>query len=251
VFDLQADSSFRREFDNKSDFYQGDIGELAPLVDLCQRHGVTVIAHLAALTGSKALEQPMSQYRVNMHGTMNLLEAARLTGVRRFVMASTRTVYPSFEGTVHGHPSYAPVPEDHWTEPNRPYEVWKHASERIGSYYQEQYGLEFCAFRFGIYLAAERAAAAEAGVGGQRPMGKLHAIIHNAVKSRATTLPQGGDRLLDLVYVRDIAQAFVAAIDAPAIPETVYNIGGGSPVTLETFIGALETVIPGTHLSGR
>jgi UDP-glucose 4-epimerase len=190
----------------------------------------------------------MSQYRVNMHGTMNLLEAARLTGVRRFVMASTRTVYPSFEGTVHGHPSYAPVPEDHWTEPNRPYEVWKHASERIGSYYQEQYGLEFCAFRFGIYLAAERAAAAEAGVGGQRPMGKLHAIIHNAVKSRATTLPQGGDRLLDLVYVRDIAQAFVAAIDAPAIPETVYNIGGGSPVTLETFIGALETVIPGTDI---
>ncbi len=133
-------------------------------------------------------------------------------------------------------------------EPNRPYEVWKHASERMGSYYRERYGIEFCAFRFAIYLAAERAAVAEGGVGGQRPMGMLHAIIHNAIMGRATTLPQGGDRLLDLVYVRDIAQAFVAAIDAPVIPETVYNIGGGSPVTLEAFIGALKEVVPGSDI---
>ena len=98
VLDTRAGPRFLAEFGGRADFVTADVTELAPLIDLFRHLRVEAVAHLAALTGSRAPDQPMVQFRVNMEGTMNILEAARLAGVRRVIMASTRTVYPDFEG---------------------------------------------------------------------------------------------------------------------------------------------------------
>ena len=121
---------------------------------------------------------------------MNILEAARLAGVRRVIMASTRTVYPDFEGSPYGPPEYRPVPEDHPLCPDRPYEIWKQAGERIGRHYRERFGIEFAAFRFAPYYAAEWAERAR--LGGQRVMGQVHGLIRHASRSLPATLPGGG-----------------------------------------------------------
>jgi UDP-glucose 4-epimerase len=182
-------------------------------------------------------------FGVNMTGTMHVLEAARRTGARRVVMASTRTVYPDFDGTPYGHPTYRPVPEDHWLDPDRPYEVWKHAAERMGRFYARRFGLEFAAFRFAIYYAAERTVNP-----GGRAMGLLHAMVANAVCGIPTSIPGGAERVMDCVYVRDLARAFVLAADAPVLRHPAYNIGAGVPVTPGGFAAAVAAAVPGARI---
>jgi UDP-glucose 4-epimerase len=243
VIDSAPGARWLSEFDGRVDLARADIRDQPALIDLCRGYRVTTILHLAALTGAASDDEPMVLFGINMEGTMHVLEAARLTGARRIVMASTRTVYPDFDGTPYGHPIYQPVPEDHWLDPDRPYEIWKHAAERIGRFYHRKFDLEFAAFRFAIYYAAERTANP-----GGRAMGMLHAMIGNAVQERPTDIPGGAERVMDCIYVRDLARAFVTAADVPALPSRVYNIGAGEPVTPGRFAGAVKAAAPRAHI---
>jgi UDP-glucose 4-epimerase len=243
VIDLRAGDAWRREFDGRADFESVDISQEAPIRAYCERRKPEVILHLAALTGAASDDDPMVPFRVNMLGTMHVLEAARATGARRVVMASTRTVYPDFEGTPHGHPTYVPVREDHWLDPDRPYEIWKHGGERIGRFYRRRFGIEVAAFRFAIYYAAERTFDP-----GGRAMGLLHGMIGNAVRGRPSVVLRGGDRGMDCVYVRDLGRAFALAAASPSLAGDVYNIGTGRRVTPRDVGAAVQKAVPGAEI---
>jgi UDP-glucose 4-epimerase len=243
VLDAVFPDAWLREFEGRVEAEQVDIRDLDRVVRLLERYRVAVVLHLAALTGAASDDEPLVMYGVNMTGTMHVLEAARRTRARRVIMASTRTVYPDFDGTPYGHPTYRPVPEDHWLDPDRPYEVWKHAAERIGRFYTRRFGLEFAAFRFAIYYAAERVAAP-----GGRAMGLLHAMMAYALRSEPLVIPGGADRLMDCVYVRDLARAFVLAADAPVLRSPVYNVGAGEPVSPVRFAAAVAAAAPGARI---
>lgn len=239
VLDADPSARFYDECGARAEIYRGDINDLDRLREICRRHEVAVILHLAALTGAAPDDEPMVLFRANMLGTMQILEAARLCEVSRVVMASTRTVYPDFEGTEHGYPLCRPVPEDHWLDPRRPYEVWKHAAERIGEFYRRKFGLEFAAFRFATYYAAERTVNP-----GGRAMGLLHGMISNAARGLPTRIPSGGERVMDCVYVKDVARAFALATSAMQLPHSAYNIGSGARVTPRRFAEAVRRVLP-------
>lgn len=241
VLDLAPARALDEEFGGRVDTVTADITDQAALLDVCR--GVEVILHLGALTGAAPDDDPMRPFGVNMGGTMHVLEAARRTGVRRVVMASTRTVYPDFEGTAHGPPQCRPVPENHWLDPVRPYEIWKHAGERIGAFYKQRFGLSFAAFRFAIYYAAERTRNP-----GGRAMGLLHGMIAGAVRGEPVVIPHGGDRVMDVVYVRDVARAFALAARAPALTHTAYNIGSGAGVTPRAIAEAVRRAVPGARI---
>jgi UDP-glucose 4-epimerase len=243
VIDLRAGDAWRAKFGSGAEFEAIDISHDGPIREYCLRHEPDVILHLAALTGAASDDDPMVPFRANMLGTMHVLEAARASGTRRVVMASTRTVYPDFDGTPHGHPTYLPVPEDHWLRPDRPYEIWKHGAERIGAFYRRKFGVEFAAFRFAIYYAAERTFDP-----GGRAMGVLHGMIGNAVRGQPTVIPQGGDRGMDCVYVRDLARAFVLAARSPVLAHDAYNIGTGQRTTPRDFAAAVAAAVPGAHI---
>jgi UDP-glucose 4-epimerase len=243
VIDAAVPDAWRAEFGDHADVERADIRDLDGLVRLFERSRPSIVLHLAALTGAASDDEPLVMYGVNMTGTMHVLEAARRTGARRVVMASTRTVYPDFDGTPYGHPSYRPVPEDHWLDPDRPYEVWKHAAERMGRFYARRFGLEFAAFRFAIYYAAERTVNP-----GGRAMGLLHAMVAHAVRGAPMAVAGGAERVMDCVYVRDLARAFVLAADAPMVRSPVYNIGAGEPVTPGRFAAAVAAAVPGARI---
>jgi nucleoside-diphosphate-sugar epimerase len=201
------------------------------------------VLHLAALTGSASPDEPMVMYGINMTGTMHVLEAARKAAVKRLVFASTRTVYPEFAGTAHGAPAYTPVTEDHWLGPDRPYETWKAAAEHMGVFYRRRFGLEFAAFRFAIYYAAERTLNP-----GGRAMGLIHQLIRNAVTGETTYIPGGRDQAMDCIYAADIANAFRRAVEAESMPSTAYNIGFGARVTPADFVAAVRAAVPDTKV---
>ncbi|RJQ09516.1 MAG: NAD-dependent epimerase/dehydratase family protein [Bacillota bacterium] len=232
------------EFGDRIEFHQFDIGELSPLLHLLLKHKIEAVIHLAALTGTAPDDYPLLKFRVNAAGTMNVLEAARLTGVRRVLFASTRTVYPDFRGTRHGPPDYEPVPEEHWTDVVRPYEVWKLAGERMGEFYQRQFGLDWVAFRFAVYYAAERVIRH----GQEHAMGRLHTLMARAIQGVALSQPSGADHPMDIVYVKDLAGIMALALRAKTLPHTVYNAGSGTTVQVRQIVQAIKSVLPGAKL---
>lgn len=233
------------EFTDRIEFYQMDIGELSSLLDLCQKHRVETVIHLAALTGTAPDNYPMLKFRANAVGTMNVLEAARLVGIKRVLFASTRTVYPDFTGTRHGPPQYEPVSEEHWTDIVRPYEIWKLAGERMGAFYQRQFGLEFAAFRFAVYYAAERVIRH----GQEHAMGRLHTLMARAIQGEPLNQPSGADHPMDIVYVKDLARIVALALRAKKLSHTVYNVGSGTTVQVSEIVRAIQSVLPKAQLN--
>jgi UDP-glucose 4-epimerase len=224
--------------------YPVDVQDLASLVRLVQEQRISRIVHLAAVIGRQYDEQPWLSYAVNLGGTLNVLEAARLTGVERVVMASTQTIYPKITGAF-GPPEWRGISEEHAPDPRRPYSIMKLAGEHTGRYFAERYGVQFAALRFSSYYSAERAIGR-----GQNASDVLNRIILDAVEGNPTRIERGGDQVFDPVYAKDCAHGVICALlsDRP-LSGQVYNISGGRGVTLKEAAALVARVLPGTDVT--
>jgi UDP-glucose 4-epimerase len=221
-----------------------DVRDLAQVLETLADVRADRVIHLAALVGDWYNRHPLANEETNVVGTINMLEACRLSGVGRIVLASTWSLYPDFHGTRHGAPDYEPVPETTPPHPVRPYEIGKYACERYAAWYRELYGLEFAAMRFGGYYAAERRFQREA-----RGAGPLNDMVASVAAGRPYRLDAGGDQGMDQVYVKDCAAGCVAAVLAGSTPSGVYNIGTGVASTLRQAAAILREIVPGCEIS--
>jgi UDP-glucose 4-epimerase len=218
-----------------------DLGDVESCETLLSIHGVTRVAHLAALMPDTCEMSPGAAVTVNVGGVANLLEAARRTGVRRVVYASAKGVYAPIGG-VHGHPEYRPIAEDMRLLPQSVYCATKYAGEVIGANYERRFGIEVLSLRFSMSY----------GPGKQARHGDLaiHSrIVENAMRGIETVIEYGGDQADDMIYVGDVAAGILAALDAPTPESRVFNIGTGIGATLQDFADAVRTVLPGAKLS--
>ncbi|MBI4280521.1 MAG: NAD(P)-dependent oxidoreductase [Armatimonadetes bacterium] len=242
ILDVRYPRHFLRRFGDRADLLRIDVQDGVSVAEAVRAHEIDTIIHMAALQG-EANTHRAAGVRVNILGLINMLEAARVFGVKRFVYCSTRSVYPDFKGTPYGHPTYRPVTEDMPLEPERPYDICKHTGERYGAWYRATFGVEFAALRFAIPLSPERCLDIN-----QRAIGIIHGVVRNAVEGRETVIPQGGDQRLDLIYVKDLAGAIVSAATAPRLTYDRYNIGSGQAVSLREFGDAVRGVFPSARI---
>lgn len=170
--------------------------------------------HAAQMDVRKSVREPVFDSSVNIGGTLNLLEAARLSGVKRVVYASTG-------GAVYGEPEYIPVREDHPINPICHYGVSKHTVEHYLFLYRRLYGTGYVVLRYPNVYGPR-----------QNPRGEAGVTAIFAVKYLGGTPPRingDGEQLRDYVHVRDVAEANVLALD-PARPQLdggIFNIGWG------------------------
>jgi UDP-glucuronate 4-epimerase len=123
-------------------FVQGDINDQDAVFEIVAAHAIEAVVHLAALVGVRpSLQQPLDYERVNVHGTMVLLEAARRCGVGKFVFASSSSVY----GETRQIPFREDDPE---TAPISPYGATKLAGEQMCHVYAHLYRLPVVCLRF-------------------------------------------------------------------------------------------------------
>jgi UDP-glucose 4-epimerase len=220
-----------------------DVQDLAGLLRAVTAEKVHRIIHLAAAIGDQYDTQPWGSYQVNLGGTLNVLEAARLAAVERVVAASTHNIYPRAYG-VYGPPEWRPISEDHPPDPRRPYAVMKLAGEYMGRIYAEQMNVDFAAVRFASYYGAERAIRR-----GNKFPDLLNRFILDAVEGVPTVVDRGGDQVFDPVYIKDCAHGVICATLAPEPREgRVYNIGGGRPVSLRASADAVGRVLPSARI---
>jgi UDP-glucose 4-epimerase len=233
-----------REIARRVPVSAADVQDLAAILSAMRAHAVTRVIHLAAALGDQYDRQPWGSYQVNLGGTINVLEAARLSGVERVVAASTHNIYPSAYGE-YGPPTWRPIAEDHPPDPRRPYAVMKLACEHMGRIYADQFGVDFGAVRFASYYGAERAIRR-----GHKFPDLLNRMILDAVEGVPTSIDRGGDQVFDPVYIKDCAHGVICAATASGpLHGRVYNIGGGSPLRLADAADVVRRALPNARIT--
>ncbi|GAA1864891.1 NAD(P)-dependent oxidoreductase [Pseudonocardia ailaonensis] len=207
-----------------------DVTDAAVVETLIAREGVTGVIHCGAISGPMvARGAPRTIVDVNVDGTANLLEAARLHGLRRVVICSSLTVY--------GPTDAAAVTETMATNPTSVYAASKVAGEALMLAYAAQHGVDGVALRIGTVYGP-----------GRRTACFVRTVLEDARDGRRTELPFGRDFPRQYLYVDDAADALVLAWDAETVPSRVYNIGGGSYLTMRGVADAAADVVPGVDV---
>jgi nucleoside-diphosphate-sugar epimerase len=205
-------------------FVQGDLADRRVLDALFAEVKFDQVIHLAARAGVRpSLLEPALYQRVNVEGTVNLLEAARLAGVKKVAIASSSSVY--------GVNARVPFLEsDPVFSPISPYAASKLACEALGHVYHHVYGMDVVMLRFFTVYGPR-----------QRPDMGFNRFFSAVLAGRP--LVQFGDGLQtrDFTYVDD---AVTATADAAVrgVPGRVYNIGGGARVSLREVFDLIARV---------
>lgn len=207
------------------EFVQADLTEAAGVLELFRRGRFDQVIHLAARAGVRpSLAEPALYQRVNVEGTVNLLEAARLTGVRKLVLASSSSVY--------GVNAKVPFAEaDPIFQAISPYAASKLACEALGHTYHHVYGLEIVMLRFFTVYGPR-----------QRPDLAIHKFARLIAAGRPIPVFGDGATARDYTYVDDIVEGVVAASERPLGYEVI-NLGESQTVTLARLIELLEAAL--------
>jgi UDP-glucuronate 4-epimerase len=204
-------------------FIQGDLLD-QPLIDnLFAQHRFDVVVHLAALAGVRpSLIQPKRYQRVNVEGTLNLLEACRVREVQRFVFASSSSVY--------GAHNAVPFREsDPAVRPASPYAASKRAGELYCSTYSDLYAIATTALRFFTVYGPR-----------QRPEMAVHKFARLIATGKPVPFFGDGQSARDYTFIDDIIDGVVAAIDTcKGSALRVYNLGGSRTTTLTRLVELL------------
>ncbi len=200
-----------------------DLRDAAAINALFQREKFDTIAHLAARAGVRpSIRQPELYYDTNVGGTLHLLEAARLTGVERFIFASSSSVY--------GIAKTVPFSEDlHLTQTISPYAATKIAGEFLCSTYSHLYRMRIVALRlFTVYGAR------------QRPDLAIHQFTKRIYAGEPIDQFGDGTTRRDYTYVDDIIHGLIAALKYEGPLFDIFNLGENDTIQLKDLIAAIE-----------
>lgn len=189
--------------------------------------GCDVIFHLISTTLPKnSNDNPIYDVETNLIGTLGLLESARASGVRRIVFASSG-------GTVYGRPKQIPITESHPTNPICSYGITKLAVEKYLHMYHQLYGLDYVVLRLANPFGE-----------GQRPdaaQGAIAVFLDKALNGQPIEIWGDGSVVRDYIYVGDIIDAFLRALDYRG-DQRILNVGGGNGLSLNDILATMEDV---------
>ncbi len=240
IYARHRDDGLIGDIIDKIDFEPGDILDFARLMQVIKTHKVTHIVHAAAFVGAVSQANPAQSIQVNVMGTVNILEAARLFDIQRVVYTSAKGVYGPFEGEF-AHPTYELVPEDHPKNPKRIYDSAKLMGEHAGLYYQENLDVDVVILRFACSYGPGKTAR-------HGKMGVTSQIVENPAQGLPFRLAQGGEQKDDFIYNKDSALGIYLACIAENLQNRVFNIGSGVGMTLMDFAQIIQRYRPEAEL---
>src|SRR6266513_935113 len=211
---------------NDAPVFQMDLRDNNAIRALFHREKFDAIAHLAARAGVRpSITQPQLYYDTNVNGTLHLLEAARLTGIERFIFASSSSVY--------GICKTVPFSEDlHLTQTISPYAATKVAGEFLCSTYSHLYQMRIVALRFFTVYGAR-----------QRPDLAIHQFTRKINAGEPIDQFGDGTTRRDYTYIDDIIQGVMAAFDYNGPLYDLFNLGESETIQLKDLIAAIEKML--------
>lgn len=222
-------------------FAHCDVTDAAGLDEVVRRYGVRRIVHTAAMLSTGIRANPARGVAVNVLGTTNVLDCARRLGLGRVVCASSTTV----GYTVFGSHDAGPIEEDLamrllGQRPASLYAASKIAGEHLGLLYHDLYGVDVVMLRYAAVLGGGGPASSVPG----RLLEQLAAggrSGETVVLDDPFVLWAGREEFVD---ARDCARANLAALDATAPVQRVYNVATGDWYSLDAFVATMRAVFP-------
>jgi UDP-glucose 4-epimerase len=211
------------------EFIEGDIRDATVVQESIK--DVDVVFHLAAfISVAGSMEDPLTCYAANLNGSLNVLLQASKVGVRRVVLASSAAVYGESDST---------VAENHPPSPQSPYAASKLAMEQAAHLFSESFSLETICLRFfNAYGPLQSPDSPYAAA--------IPRFIQAMLAGEPATIHGDGQQTRDFVYVGDIVEAMLLAVDGDSIDGRVFNIAGGKSVPINELVEILQRFFPET-----
>lgn len=207
-----------------------DLSEVHRLHELGSE--AAAIIHCGAISGPMvARDNPYLIVQSNIVGTANVLEFARVKGMRRVVYCSSVS---AFGNTPAGLDL---VPEDVVLKPTSVYGASKAAGEQLLEGYRQQHGVDSVSLRPGWVYGPGRTTDCA-----------IRTMIEDAQAGRPTSFPFGRDFYRQYVHVQDVADAILLALDAKELPRRSYTINGGTYLTLGDVAAIVRKVLPSARI---
>jgi len=206
--------------------YHVDLRDGGSVRSLFHREKVDAIAHLAARAGVRpSIQHPQLYCDTNVSGTLNLLEAARVTGVERFIFASSSSVY--------GASKTIPFSEEqHLIQTLSPYGATKVAGEFLCSTYSHLYQMRVVALRYFTVYGPR-----------QRPDLAIHQFTRRIYAGQPIDQFGDGSTRRDYTYIDDVIQGTMAALQYQGPLYDVFNLGESETIQLKELISAIENAL--------
>ncbi len=207
------------------DLVEGSILD-RPLVSRLMQ-GVDAVFHLAALVSvPESMSLPAETVTLNVHGLLNVLEAARRAGVRKLCFASSAAIY--------GENPDSPKIETMNPDPRSPYAITKLDGEYYcGLYAREGWLRTACLRFFNVFGPRQDPASAYAAA--------VPIFIQKALRNEPLTIHGDGDQTRDFIFVRDIAAALAFLAERPEI-QGVFNAGYGGTLSINQLVERILTL---------
>jgi UDP-glucose 4-epimerase len=206
-------------------FHRADVRDGRRLKDLLAAERPDIVFHLAAqIDVRRSIEDPAFDAAVNVGGTINVLEAARLAGVGRVVNTSTG-------GAIYGEADVIPTPETVEPRPMAAYGQSKFCAERYCGWYGRLYGMEAVTLRYGNVYGPRQDPYGEAGV--------IAIFAGRLLEGRRPTIYGDGRQTRDYTFVGDIVAANLAVAAHPEA-HGEYNVGTGVESSVIELVAALR-----------
>lgn len=202
-----------------------DILDQERLSAIFQRQHFDIIVHLAARAGVRpSIQQPLLYEKVNVQGTINLLELCREHQIGKFIFASSSSVY--------GANKKVPFSEtDNVDNPISPYAATKKAGELICYTYSKLYNIDVSCLRFFTVYGPR-----------QRPDMAIHKFTHLIYSGKPIPVFGKGDSRRDYTYIDDIVQGIHGAM-MNCSGYNIYNLGESQTIELLSLIGLIERTL--------
>lgn len=212
-------------------FVKGDVRNLR-LVRNVVRDADAVFNDAAVVSVPRSVENPLLTNDVNVGGTLNLLKASLDSGVKRFIQASSASIY--------GDIRTLPVREDMPASPISPYAVSELAAESYARVFYQVYGLKTVCLRyFNVYGPRQTYSAYS---------GATTIFVNQLLKNQSPTILGDGEQTRDFVYVEDVVSANLLALTAKNAVGEICNIATGLPTTVNKLVQTLQKAMGKTDL---
>jgi nucleoside-diphosphate-sugar epimerase len=211
---------------------RGDVRDLAGLIAVAQKVKPAAIVHTAGLIGRRVEDSLGVAFEINLRGTMNVAETARLAGVPRLVHISTFGVYD------WRRPMSGPIVEDFPRGPGRGYGNFKVAKEMILEAHRRLHGYELVALRpANVYGVGHFWAGSSGGM-------KMQALVAAGIDGGTARIAAAEAVPNEYVYAKDVGRAVDLAVTRPAPKQTFFNIGNGVVTPFQTLVETVKKVLP-------
>jgi len=218
-------TGFEKNINPKAIFINSDITSQS-ILSLFKKERFDVVNHHAAqIDVRKSVNDPIFDANTNILGTINLLQAAVKTGVKKFMFASTG-------GAVYGEQEYFPADEKHPTNPVSPYGITKLCIEKYLFFYKIEYKLNYTILRYANVYGPRQNPFGEAGV--------VAIFTNKLLKNENPVINGDGEQTRDYVFVEDVVKANVIALNDNT--SDIYNIGTGVETSVNELFAKLNQI---------